>query len=341
MRGLAWRIGLVVLSVWLAAEQAGAEALYVQDGTYRIESFRALEELAELVAGADEPFSGEVWLMNDIEAERPLRPIGDPQSMFQGVFDGRGHVISNLRLTGDGEFRGLFGVIGERGAVKNLTLRRMRAVGERYTGAVAAYSAGSVVDCRVEDSRIVGRSEEAYGTATGGVVGLSCGRIEGCVGYGTVVAACRNVGGIVGSQCAGAVEGCVGLNDVRSRENGRALAGGIAGSVQTGGTVRRCIDAGDVRAPRAAWAGGTVGGLLSGKLSGCLSLSRVEGREAGGIAGFAAQHAQVMNCRYVARKLPGVGEGRQAGVEALEQGRRFGVVCERLIPHKAGSRLER
>ncbi len=323
MRGIVRAVITAAAVAVLSGGWGHAEGMYMQDGVYRIENFGALRELSELAAETDGGFSGEVWLMCDIEAEEPLAPIGSPEHMFQGVFDGRGHAISGLRIEGGGAFQGLFGCVGTEGQVKNLTVRGVRVTGTRYTGGIAAYSAGTIESCCIDGGRIAGTGGMEYSTATGGIAGLSSGRIASCVSRKTTVIGRRYVGGIVGSQCAGSVEGCVSGAAVRSSERGRALAGGVAGSVQTGGEIRACISAGAVHAPRAAWAGGIAGGLLSGKMSGCISLSRVKGREAGGAAGYAAQHAQIMNCLYAPWTEEGVGEGRQAGVREIEGGRRI------------------
>jgi len=325
MRGTGWKAAVIVLWMGLVAGHAGAEGLYVEDGVYRIESFRALEEFSQIVSEAEEGFSGEARLMCDIEAEGEIQPIGSAEHMFVGIFDGGGYTISGLTISDGGDFQGLFGYVGMGGRVMNLTLRDVWAAGSRYTGGVAAYSAGTILNCRVEGGWVTGTGNMEYSTATGGVVGLSSGKIEGCVNMGATVVGKRYVGGIVGSQCAGSVKRCVSAGTVRSRDLGQALAGGIAGGVQTGAVIRECISAGSVNAPCARWAGGIAGGLLSGKMLSCLSLGRVVGQEAGGVAGFAAQHAQIMNCRFAPWTECGVGEGRQAGASGFEGGRRFHI----------------
>jgi rhodanese-related sulfurtransferase len=49
-------------------------------------------------------------------------------SLFEGVFDGGGHTISNMRIESSGEVIGLFGTLGAGGTIKNLTLKDMEII---------------------------------------------------------------------------------------------------------------------------------------------------------------------------------------------------------------------
>ena len=330
------RTAAVILALFMIFGAAGAQA--AGQDVYLIESFEDLEAFSRMVSEKTSPFSGRVYLTQDIEAERPFVPIGSPEHMFSGEFDGNGHEISGLRIRGTGEFSGLFGYVGIGGTVKNLTLTGAFVSGERYTGGIAGYTAGTIMDCMVSDSRVHGKSLNEYGAATGGIVGLTCGKIVGCVNLNTKVSGRRNVGGVVGSLCASVMEGCLNTGNVFSWERGDALVGGVVGGVQTGGEVVRCIAAGNVYAPEASWAGGVAGGLLSGSMAGCIFLGRIEGREPGGVAGFAAKRAQIMACRFSEQNGAGVGEGRQDGTEALPGARRIRLDQNLLLPISQANR---
>lgn len=56
---------------------------------------------------------------------------------------------------------------------------------------------------------------------------------------------------------------------------------------------------------------------MSGEMKRCLSLDEVRGREAGGVAGYVARRAQVMDCHYADEHLPAAGEGRESGMRRL------------------------
>ena len=285
----------------------------------RIDSFEALCSFSETVAGAEGGYTGEVWLMCDIEAEEGFEPIGSPEHMFLGTFDGRGNEISGL-ATEEGAFQGLFGYVGRGGCVRNLTVRNACISGSRYTGGIAGYSAGRIENCRVLGGRIEGKGIGVFSSATGGIAGLSNGEVENCLVRATRVSGGRNTGGIVGNQCAGKTVRCISGGQVFSREKGQAQAGGIIGGLQTGGEVIGCISCMDVRAPGGSWAGGVVGAVLSGKVRECVFLGRIEGREAGGVTGYAGRSSSVIACRYRFGLTPGVGEGKEAGVSRMAPG---------------------
>lgn len=339
MGGIGWRMAVAGVVVGLAAGMvcASAAGLYEEDGVYRVETFQALRELSQLVASGEGAFTGEIWLTEDIEADGEIQPIGSAHHMFLGTFDGRGHSISGLRMEGCSEFAGLFGYIGTGGCVRNLEVKNALIMGSRYTGAVAAYNAGTIENCRVTDSCIVGTGNLEYGSATGGAAGLSAGNMLDCINEGSSVMGRRNVGGVTGSLCAGRMERCVSTGSVFSRDTGQALAGGVAGGVQTGGTMKGCISAGKVSAPEAAWTGGIAGGILSGEMTRCFSFSEVSGREAGSIAGYAARRAQIVACSYIKEYLPAVGEGREAGVLTMKDSR---WIYERLIDRILGGEAD-
>lgn len=286
-------------------------------GAYRIETFEQLEEFSQMVSEGDGAYAGEVFLMNDIRAVRPLTPIGDEQHMFCGLFDGQGHTISGLRIISAGDFAGLFGCVGKEGVIRNVTLENVLVSGERYTGAAAGYSAGLIEQCTVTGGRVIGRSQNQFSVATGGVVGLTDGRVRGCVNLGTRVYGGRYAGGIAGSVCAGSVDRCLGDGNVYSRFGGEALAGGIVGAVLSNGEIRECIGTAQVCAENASDAGGIAGSVFSGRLLKCIFIGELFSREPGAVAGYAAPRAQIMACRYDPSAAMGAGEGGQAGMEAL------------------------
>lgn len=316
-------MGIVVMMMAWGAAWAAQEEIFL------IESFEDLERFSAMICESGEAYRGEARLMNDIEAERQLQPIGDAEHMFQGVFDGQGHTVSGLRAAGAGDFSGLFGFIGREGIVRNLTVRNVLVTGGRYTGAVAGYSAGVIEGCAVSGGRVIGTGGYEYGAATGGIAGLVDGQVENCANLGADVYGSRFVGGIAGSLCAGSIRRCLNTGDVYSPQDGEALAGGVVGAVQSGGEVRECVSGGKVFAGRAFDVGGIAGGVMSGSLIRCAFQGRVYGREAGAVAGYAAGRAQVMGCLYDAAAGRAVGEGRQDGTLPLP--RRVGPVNEEIL----------
>lgn len=330
-KALVMMVAVVLMAMEPVGEEDARASLSRVDGVYRVDSVEALRAFAELVREGDGPFTGEVWLMCDLDGVGRMPSIGSLENMFLGVFDGRGHVISGLRPEESGSFCGMFGYVGAGGRVCNLVLEDVRVSGTRYVGGVAAYNAGTIERCAVVEGHIGGNAYLDYGVATGGVAGLSCGEILECVNRNTRVNGGRCVGGIVGSQCAARVERCLNSGRVSSLNRGQAMAGGIAGSVQTEGAVRGCVNLAGVEAPFAEWTGGIVGALHGGKLTGCLNLGGVQARERGAVAGYKARRAQLIRCCWEGAELPGVGEGSSAGVMPLHGTNRRGDLQKRLL----------
>jgi len=117
-----------------------------------------------------------------------------PIQVLAGVFDGGGHVISNLRIEG-GSYLGLFGYLTSTAEVKNVGLVEViiNGSGKNIGGLVGFNSGGEITNCCSRGS-IRGNSY------VGGLVGRN--------GYGNVtysystceVEGNRHVGGLVGSN---------------------------------------------------------------------------------------------------------------------------------------------
>lgn len=61
--------------------------------------------------------------------------LGDYTNSYSGVFEGNGHSISNLTISG-GAYQGIFGTISESSEVRNLTLIDVNISGSQYIGAI-------------------------------------------------------------------------------------------------------------------------------------------------------------------------------------------------------------
>jgi len=298
-------LGLGLIAALLLFSQAAA----LETDVYLIDDYDALVRFSGMVLAGEGAFSGEARLTGDIVAEGLFLPIGDESHMFSGIFDGQGHVISGLRVSAPGDFSGLFGCIGREGIVRNLVLEEVLISGERFTGAVAGYSSGCISGCTVRSGRVIGKSRNEYGAATGGIVGLTDGTVEECMNLNADVYGLRHAGGVAGSLAAGRISGCLSGGTVFSPYQGEALCGGAVGAVQGGGRVEKCVGIGTVLAPRASDTGGVAGGLLNGSISKCIFLGEVDANEPGAIAGYAARRAQIMACAHDAGCSEGVGEG--------------------------------
>ena len=107
-------------------------------------STRTISTLEELKAFRDEvnagnTFKGEtIELANDIDlGGEEWTPIGTQSHQFQGIFNGNGHTISNLKInSSNSEDSGFFGFT-TNGEIKNLTFNNADVVGYLNVGVVA------------------------------------------------------------------------------------------------------------------------------------------------------------------------------------------------------------
>ena len=178
----------------------------------------------------------------------PWTPIGPSESgSYTGTFDGGGHTISGLNVTGKFQFAGLFGAV-TGGTIKNLTVAGNVSSSSSQCGAggIVGYASNAVIKncsnhCSVSGSvsssigGIAGYNDnnakiiECYNVGTikncsdysplavGGIAGQNNGTISNCYNVGTVSNG-DQVGEIVGFNFA-TVENCyyldgTGLNAV-------------------------------------------------------------------------------------------------------------------------------
>lgn len=173
-------------------------------------------------------------------------PVGDPGTPFTGAFDGRGHTIS-VTLSSGSDYTGLFGAVGPGGVVKDLTLVGS-VQGNRYVGGIAGLNQGTLSGC------VVTATVSGVGEGVGSVAGINEGTLEGCSARGNV-SGTRLVGGLAGSvEGAGVVR--------RGSFTGTVYAtgdssGGLVGWVGPGATVSECYVTGGVNA-----SGSDIGGLV-------------------------------------------------------------------------------
>ncbi len=153
---------------------------------YLIQSTDDLLQLADSVNGG-EGYNGKYFKLekNLNFTGKTFTPIGkddDPEDLyddklFQGIFDGNGHTIRGINISGDYNV-GIFGLV--LGAtIKNLTVNDCSFTGTNGVGAIVGYQeqgAGSIINCHV--SNTVSVSGEDF---VGGIAGsLSYYSIENC-----------------------------------------------------------------------------------------------------------------------------------------------------------------
>ena len=228
---------------------------YTDDGqgNYTVTSAEDLKNIAKLV-NEQWNLGINITLTSDIDLSGiDWTPIGiDYNHRYTGTFDGGGHTITGLTVTGSYKYAGLFGDIDENGTVKNVVL---------------------------EDVQITSDNSSGY---AGGVAGDSWGTIENCSVSGSV-SGTTFAGGVVGSQWGGSITGCNSSATVK----GVIFAGGIAGETNSGASLTGCYATGDVTVENDgtnnSHAGGMVGYNGGGTLTACYATGSVTGSGSGTI----------------------------------------------------------
>ena len=186
----------------------GTPALATGSGTendpYQISSAEGLKWFRDKVNNAKTPDETKICavLTADIDLNNePWTPIGpDRDSAYTGTFDGQGHTVRNLSITGDVKRAGLFGcVIG--GAIRKLTVAGSVSctVDQGWCGGIAGYAERETI-------------ENCASLCTVSYTGKDA-RVGGIVGYVpssssmTIICDCYNIGNITGSSDTGGICG--------------------------------------------------------------------------------------------------------------------------------------
>jgi len=177
-------------------------------------------------AGGDAWAGQKVVLCADIDLKNEAwTPIGQTgATQFQGIFDGNGYTISNLKIdssaqTGGYYSSGLFGWLNNA-AVQNVTVENATVIGNHNVGVIAGYletSGCTVSGCKVINATVEGHhaNDEACGDKVGVIVGHAGNagvKVENCSATDCTVSAGRDAGQIVGAALTANVTGCSATN---------------------------------------------------------------------------------------------------------------------------------
>ena len=227
---------------------------YTDDGqgNYTVTSAEGLKAVADIANNGNLGIN--ITLTENINlTDMDWAPIGiDYNHQYTGTFNGGGHTITGLTVTGSNEYAGLFGRIGSGGKVMNVKLEGVQIESDNEMSAV------------------------------GGVVGYSYGNIENCSVSGSV-SSNSTAGGVVGAQLSGSITGC----NTSATVKGVTYAGGIAGYTNGGGSLTGCYATDSIsvenNTTNAAWAGGVVGSNGSSTLTACYATGSVTSSGSGTI----------------------------------------------------------
>ncbi|MCU0104630.1 InlB B-repeat-containing protein [Acholeplasma vituli] len=185
-------------------------------------------------------------------------PIGNENYYFQGNFDGN-HTQFILSLNQSIYYQGLFGFVGNKAVIRNLSVY------------------GSVYATRF----------------AGGIAGRNRGLIENVYNKATITAKDYHAGGIVGYN-EGIIKNAFNTGDVSVSVY--HYAGGITGYTVRNTTVEKVFNTGTIKVA-GSYAGGIVG-YAQGMVSDTYNAGAVLGSNSGMIIGVADGYATVFNSYY-------------------------------------------
>lgn len=200
---------------WFGGEEYMDVSWYNDVATeFELTNVAQLVGLAHLVNTGVDSFAGKtVKLANDVDLSiRQWIPIGTSSATpFAGAFDGQGFIISNLNVSSEAGFAGLFGYVKGEAVLSNFELQNVSVKSVGYTGAEgsnAGYYAGAVV---------------AY---SNGAVTISNVKVTGDI---EIYAEAMYAGGIIGRAKGSAITNCSVIGNDGSSIVSNRWAAGVSG----------------------------------------------------------------------------------------------------------------
>lgn len=315
------RLALLALAalVWIAVPVSARAETDVWDGTtasgfaggtgaendpWLIENAEQLAYLAQQVNNGTDYKWNHFLLFSDLDLNgNEWMPIGTDSNPFWGGFDGGGHTITGMTITGDGDYVGLFGecrnFTADSSYIKSVTVKGANISGHSHVGAIAGEGA-NISDCYSIENTI------CAAWCVGGICGSLTGNISGCYNSSSV-SGNSTAGGIMGSasseRTVGVVEYCYNIGAVTVRQQDSSV-GGITGASAHRYNISNCLNC--------------------GKITG-------NGKNVGGIAGSTDSNYMnfIGNCYYNSDlNNAGVGEGENDKVIPLTTSQLCGALPE-------------
>lgn len=185
------------------------ESGHIAENAKEVDGYMWVEDVEQLQAIKDN-LDGNYALRNSIDATatqdwadnsgtgKGFVSIGSDGegNSFTGKFDGLDYNIFNLNIDRDTDNVGLFGVVGDKAVINNVTLVGGSITGDNYVGALAGLVQGDASISNITNSAKVSGT-----TSVGGVIGQSDGgKYTNLVNTGTVTGNQNNIGGLIGKM---------------------------------------------------------------------------------------------------------------------------------------------
>lgn len=310
------------------------KGLGTEDEPYLISSPQQMAELAEEVNNGTDFQNIFFSLTNDIDLSELYKdsldswtPIGSASYDFNGTFLGNNYTVNNIHINVEENdfYFGLFGSIGEHGAVQDLTIESGVIHSTLWSGGIAAINSGIISNCRnincsVNSWRYAGgicgvnlntitncsNLAEVYSSlCSGGICSYNYGTITNCTNRQGITSN-KGCGGICGynggfadiSNCynvkIGFIDNCTNHSSIMGDEKIGGIAGrndGFIVNSRNNGVIN-----GDQQVGGIAGVNGGFDGVI-GNITNSFNLGNVIGRDtlAGGIVGFGNQASEIFN----------------------------------------------
>lgn len=297
------------VDTWDGTAVAFTQGSGTKEDPWRIENAEQLAYLAQQVNNGTDYERNHFLLVSDLDLSgKEWTPIGTYGNPFWGGFDGGGHTITGMTITGkEASYVGLFGECRNFTAassyIKSVTVKGANISGKSFVGAIAGGGA-NISDCYSIENTICAIRQ------VGGVCGSLTGNIFGCYNSSSV-SRISIAGGIMGTASYegnvgnGVVQYCYNIGAVTVREQDSSV-GGITGASANRYNISNCLNC--------------------GKITG-------NGKNVGGIAGSTDSNYMnfIGNCYYNSDlNNAGVGEGASDKVIPLTTSQLCGALPEGL-----------
>ena len=297
------------VDTWDGTAVAFTKGSGTEEDPWLIENAEQLAYLAQQVNNGTDYRWKHFRLVSDLDLSvKEWTPIGTEGNLFWGGFDGDGHTITGMTITGkENSYVGLFGECRNFTAassyIKSVTVKGANISGKSFVGAIVGAGA-NISDCySIENTIYASR-------CVGGVCGSLIGKISGCYNSSSV-SGISTAGGIMGSA---SYEGNVG-----------------------NGVVQYCYNIGTVTVSEQDSSVGGITGASANRydISNCLNCGKItgNGKNVGGIAGSTESNYMnfIGNCYYNSDlNNAGVGEGASDKVIPLTTSQLCGALPEGL-----------
>lgn len=185
--------------------------LFPGEGTekspYVISTLKQFEDLAAKLRDFSDKYKDAYYKLGcDLDFRgAEILPLGSDTKMFNGNFNGMGHVISNFTIT-DKEYAGIFAATDVDAEIYDLGVENAVIKNKKgaVMGGIVGMNSGIIHNCYFTGEIAVTGTENLFASKLGGIAGMTTGVIYNCYNRGTIEGPVGNmlycVGGIAGSS---------------------------------------------------------------------------------------------------------------------------------------------